>query len=243
MKENITGITTVATHNATKVPIHSSAATVWNSHLVIQHMNCVGLGSYFWRNPRHPKTREYLKNSKHTTTKLGYQSSLKKLKGHLCPLPEMRHLGAECPSCTENNHKCLSACWGFLSTNHQSQLCACNCSLAAAPGSRRYSGAQLLIPALTAILRFSSSLWLSSPLDCTSHGQYAHWICFLCFLEIPRSAFPGGLFLSQNFTEAWVQIITCHFFQALCHPLCQDSLLSLLYIPALFIYEDRCACM
>ena len=153
----------------------------------------------------------------------------------MCPLPEIRHLGAEHPSCTENT-KPLSACWGFPWTHHQLQLCDCSCSLAAEPGSRRYSGALLWTYAVTATLRFSSSLWLSSPLGCTGHGQYAHWISFLWFLEIPRMPLQVGYFplkILQS-PEANLPHAT-PFKHSVPDPLCQDSLLSLVYIPALFI--------
>ena len=61
------------------------------------------------------------------------------LKGHLCPLPDMRHLRVEIPRCPANKPKPLGACYGFCPTHHHPHLWACN-SPGAAPGFRRSSG-------------------------------------------------------------------------------------------------------
>ena len=70
-----------------------------------------------------------------------------------------------------------------------------------APGSRKDSGAILWTSALTATLRFSSSLWLHSPQGCIGLEQWAVWISFFLFLEMPRSALPSGLFMIQRLSE------------------------------------------
>ena len=77
------------------------------------------------------------------------------------------------PGAQEPTQRPLGACCGFLSTHSPSHHSACTCSLAAAPGSRRCSGAVLWTPALTATLRFSSSLCLSRP-----PGR--HWLGAIC---------------------------------------------------------------
>ena len=77
------------------------------------------------------------------------------------------------PGAQEPTQRPLGACCGFLSTHSPSHHSACTCSLATAPGSRRCSGAVLWTPALTATLRFSSSLCLSRP-----PGR--HWLGAIC---------------------------------------------------------------
>ena len=78
--------------------------------------------------------------------------------------------------CAQEPEKYPGSCCMFCSIQHQPQHWACTCSLAAAPGSRRYSGAILWTPALIASLRFSSSLWLS-------HHPGLHWLGAICSLN------------------------------------------------------------
>ena len=110
--------------------------------------------------------------------------------------------------------RCLGACCRFCKTHHQPQHWACTCSLGAAPGSRRYSGAILWTSALTVSLRFSSSLWLSGTQCCIDLGQHAGWNSFSQFLEIPRSALPSDYFSLKGFQSPG-QPISCHYFQTL----------------------------
>ena len=102
------------------------------------------------------------------------------------------------PNAEQTTKEPLGTSCRFCSTHHQPHLKACTCSLGAAPGSSRYYGALLWTSTLTATLRFSSSLWLSSYWGCTDLRQYFHWISFLRFLEIPRSALHSGPFLYQR---------------------------------------------
>ena len=62
---------------------------------------------------------------------------------------------------------------------------------------------------------FCLSLAQQPPWSCSGLGQCAGWISFLHFLEIPRSALPSGLFLSQSLSEPWGQPTPCHTFQTL----------------------------
>lgn len=78
------------------------------------------------------------------------------LQGQLCPLPALRPLGAERSKGPENNPNPPGACGGFRPTHHPPHHAACSLG-AAAPGSRRSSGAVLRPSALTATRRFSSS--------------------------------------------------------------------------------------
>ena len=98
-------------------------------------------------------------------------NSQQMLKGHLCPVPDMRHLGVESPWCPENSHKPLWAGCGFGPTHNQAHLWICICSLGDAPGSRRHSGALVWTSVLTATLMFSSSLWLSSLVAAKALGK------------------------------------------------------------------------
>ena len=41
------------------------------------------------------------------------------LKGHLCPRPDRRYLGAENHRCQENKHKSLGACCGICPKHHR----------------------------------------------------------------------------------------------------------------------------
>ena len=99
------------------------------------------------------------------------------LKGHICPLSDGRHLGAESQVPIKKTQT-FGACCGFHPTHHQTQFWAYTCSLRVAPGSRRFSGAILWICALTATLSFSS-LWISSHWGCIGPRQYAGWISLL----------------------------------------------------------------
>ena len=92
--------------------------------------------------------------------------------GHICPLPDMRYVAAESPRCPESNYKPLGAWCGVPPTHHQ----PLPQHLGAAPRSRRDSGAILWTSALTATLRFSSSLWLSS-----CHGGLALGLMWVVF--------------------------------------------------------------
>ena len=129
------------------------------------------------------------------------------------------------PGAQEPTQRPLGACCGFLSTHSPSHHSACTCSLATAPGSRRCSGAVLWTPALTATLRFSSSLCLSRP-----PGR--HWLGAICSWnglppqlrcrrrgrprrrpDLARRANPGGPLLSQRLSEPGGPPPPCHSMQ------------------------------
>ena len=105
-----------------------------------------------------------------------------------------------------------------------------NLSLHLQPWSRKYTGTIVWTFTLTATLRLSS-FWLSSPMGCIGLWQYAGRISFLYFLEIPRSALTGELFLSQ-IPEANLSHATL-FKHSVPDQSCHDILLPFLYIPAI----------
>ena len=141
----------------------------------------------------------------------------------------------------ENNPKPLRACCGFCPKHHQPQLWAWICSLGGAPGSRRYSGAILWTSALTATLKFSSSLaqqplrlqrpwaifWLDfiPPLSWNTKKCPSKWaISFSKAFRALRPIFPMPI---QSNTQLLTHYVMTAFF--------------LFYIFLhLCIYDDRC---
>lgn len=147
------------------------------------------------------------------------------LKGHLCPLPDRRPLGAE----SQVPRKQPQTSGGLLLVLPNTPWNS-NLSLHLQPWSRKYTGTILWTFTLTATLRLSS-FWLSSPMGCIGLWQYAGRISFLYFLEIPRSALTGELFLSQ-IPEANLSHATL-FKHSVPDQSCHDILLPFLYIPAI----------
>ena len=123
------------------------------------------------------------------------------LKGHLCLLPDRRHLGAE----SQTPWKQTQTSEGFHQTHHPAYLWECTCSLA--PGSKRYSGAILWTSALTATVRFSSSLWL------LSLGNMLVGFPSSTFLKYQEGPFQVGYF-SKSF-RSLRQTTPCHTIQNL----------------------------
>ena len=155
--------------------------------------------------PIHPKEHKAFQNPEHPSSILNTlphnqgANPHKMLKGHLCPLTDMRHLVAESYRYPENNPKPLEAsCW-FHQTHHPPHYWAYTCSLGAAPGSRRYSGAILWTSALIATLRFFSSFWLSSPWGCIGLRQYAGWFTSSTFVKYIEGPFKVGYFSHKGF--------------------------------------------
>ena len=127
------------------------------------------------------------------------------------------------PGAQEPTQRPLGACCGFLSTHSPSHHSACTCSLAAAPGSRRCSGAVLWTPALTATLRFPPLSASAAPQGGTGWGQYAPGMAFprSCRRrgrprrrpDLARRANPGGPLLSQRLSEPGGPPPPCHSMQ------------------------------
>ena len=87
------------------------------------------------------------------------------------------------------------------------------------------------------------SLAQQPPGGCIGSGQYAGWILFLHFLEIPRTSLPSGLFLSQRLSEPWDQPTPKPLPSLISEPLCHDSILLFEICQHLCTYEDRCVYM
>ena len=153
------------------------------------------------------------------------------LKGRLCPLPDMRHLHQIVPGVEQITEEPLVTCCRFCSTHHQPQLRAYTCSLGAACGSSMYYGALLWTSTLTATLRFSSSLWLSSHQGCIDLRKYFPSSAFLNYQEVP--------FLVGSFSLKGIKSPKANLQHAtlLKHsspePSCHDNVSPFLYIPAL----------
>ena len=90
---------------------------------------------------------------------------------------------------------------------------------------------------------FCLSLAQQPPWSCSGLGQCAGWISFLHFLEIPRSALPSGLFLSQRLSEPWGQPTPKPLPSLISEQLCHDSILLFEICQHLCTYEDRCVYM
>ena len=201
--------------------IHSSApACIWipknsSCQLTIQNRCCVGPDSCLCRNTRHSDTQgspQAFDSLCHQTRlpiliKCSRESSVLCLTGGIL---EQKETGAQ-----KKKAQTSGSCCGFHLTDHQPQLWAWTCRHGVSHGSSRYSGAIVWTSALTATLRLSSSLWISSPQDCIGLGQCAGGISFLHVLKISRRALQSGLFLSQRLLEHWGKPTQYHSTQTL----------------------------
>lgn len=152
-----------------KFPIHSSAPASFSTYLksdsqglehgqlMIQHWCSVGLSSCLWRNGRHFEAQGTLQafETNSPPNMLPIHSKCWRDTCVLCLTGDIMEQRAPGALKTTANIWVLVVC----STQHTIHTnSACTCSLAATPGSRRYSGAILWTYALTATVRFSSSL-------------------------------------------------------------------------------------
>ena len=166
------------------------------------------------------------------------------LKGLLCPLPDMRHLGTESLRCLENKAKLLSACWVSVNPPTTPAL-----SLDSRPWS--CTGVQEVLwghlvdtSALTATLRFSSSLWLSSPWATLSLGNLLVDFpspSFFKYQEVPNKVAHVSLKVFQN-PEANL-FHTNPLKPSAPYPSCRDSILQFFIYSCTFVYVDTGVCI
>ena len=101
------GISPAAHHNASEVYIHSLAPASlsqylnphqsgpWTWPVTIQHWCSVCLSSWIWRNTRHSKSQRIPQAFSTPHPPIQATNPHQMLQGHLCPLPDRRHLSAE----------------------------------------------------------------------------------------------------------------------------------------------------
>ena len=224
-----TGIRPAVHHNANNVP-HSFFSTTLNLHLptppTVRGLEVAGSRCHTDAAcVSAPAPRESFQHSKHTPRQPGCRSTSHGYRDACVLGLTGGLLDQRVPGAQQTTQRPPRACRGFLSTHSPSHHSACTCSLAAAPGSRRCSGAVLWTPALTATLRFSSSLCLSRP-----PGR--HWLGAICSWnglppqlrcrrrgrprrrpDLARRANPGGPLLSQRLSEPGGPPPPCHSMQ------------------------------
>ena len=224
-----TGIRPAVHHNANNVP-HSFFSTTLNLHLptppTVRGLEVAGSRCHTDAAcVSAPAPRESFQHSKHTPRQPGCRSTSHGYRDACVLGLTGGLLDQRVPGAQQTTQRPPRACRGFLATHSPSHHSACPCSLATAPGSRRCSGAVLWTPALTATLRFSSSLCLSRP-----PGR--HWLGAICSWnglppqlrcrrrgrprrrpDLARRANPGGPLLSQRLSEPGGPPPPCHSMQ------------------------------
>ena len=124
------------------------------------------------------------------------------LKQHLGPLPDRRHLAAESTRCPGNNQK-SSEYWLWVPLNTQStpppslHLKPWDCTW----GQKVLWHLRVDIFSNRNSQDFLLSLAQKSPGAAVAVGNRLFGFPSPFFLEIPRSALPSGLFLSQRLSE------------------------------------------
>lgn len=161
------------------------------------------------------------------------------LKGKLCPLPDMQCLGQREPGAQGKNLWLLAVCSPQVIISYNSEPVYIEfwssklIEPQAATGARRQSGALMWTCDLTATLRVSPSHLLSHPWLMHWPWAIVAWVSFLRCNEVPRSALPSGLFLSQRLSDPRGQRSPCHSVHSAPDQSVHDHLLSLLDISAL----------
>ena len=139
------------------------------------------------------------------------------------------------------NQKATPNLWvlavGYARKHHLPHLWACTWSLGAAPGSKRYFWCHLVESALTATLRFSSSLWLCSPRSALAFGNMLIWLLSTIVLEYQEVPLQVGYFSLKAIHSPEANLTHAIPFKHSAPNPCHDSILP--FITYTYTYAFR----